>query len=291
MREDIAGSPSHEKKNQGIASYPLEALLPNSLFSSPAVSIRTIDLLSGVALLLPHHLESFTDSLVVTQDDKPVGMIGGIEVLDGVLKNPTSDFFDKTEVGKIMSKELVIVEAQTPLSELLKRWNSTRRAFAIVSNPYHGYSAISARKLLEIGAACKTSMNVSEIPKKNIATFSKKHTIGQVIELMFSNRTRKLVLENTRLFINDRIIVETISRQLNCLHDTSNFLEMKADIFKLEEGKVVSDELKISEACKIMYNMQSPYLMTGDQVISPWDIAMVLSSSNLVDYDWQKKTL
>src|SRR5690242_18296548 len=116
MREDIASRPPHEKKNLGIASYPLEALLRNSLFSSPAVSIRTIDLLSGVALLLPHHLESFTDSLVVTQDDKPVGMIGGIEVLDGVLKNPTYDFFDKTEVGKIMSKELVIVEAQTTLS-------------------------------------------------------------------------------------------------------------------------------------------------------------------------------
>ena len=64
-------------------NYSLEELLPNSLTSSPAVSVRTFDKVIGTASLLPHHLETFTDSLVVTRDDKPVGIIGSIEILEG----------------------------------------------------------------------------------------------------------------------------------------------------------------------------------------------------------------
>ena len=262
-----------------IGRYSLEELLPNTLTSSPAVSVRTIDRVSEIASLLPHNLETFTDSLVVTADDKPVGLIGAIEILDGVLNNPTSAFFDDITAGQIMNKDkLTILQPGTTLSGLLQLWSQTRRAFAIIPNQYHGYSVISARKLLEIGTSCKTNMVVSTIPKKNIVVFRKEDSVRFIISSMFENKTRKLILKDTSFFISDRIIIEKITRELNCLRNVDNFLEMKADIFRLDQAKKIPSNLKINEASKIMYNMQSPYLLIEDQVITPWDIAMILSS-------------
>ncbi|MBI5378300.1 MAG: CBS domain-containing protein, partial [Thaumarchaeota archaeon] len=186
----------------------LNDLLPDSLYKSPAVSIRLTDTVGEVATLLSHYLESFTDSLVVIKDERPIGVLGGIELLDGVLKNPTSDFFDNTSVGKMMNEKLTIITKQTKLSDLLKQWQETRRAFAIIPNQYSGYSAISARKILEIAIMYGNIMTVSEIPKKRIVTFNNSYTIRDVITSMFENKTRKLILEHTSSFINDRIIIE-----------------------------------------------------------------------------------
>lgn len=265
-----------------LSEHSLDDLLPNSLFKSPAVSIRFSDTAGESATLLSRYLESFTDSLVVTKDSKPIGVIGGIELLNGVLKNPTSDFFDNTTVEQIMNERITIVTKQTKLSDLLKQWQETRRAFAILPNPYYGYSAISARKVLEITNMHRTTMTVSDIPKKRIVTFNNNHTVKDIITSMFNNKTRKLVLEHTSSFLSDRIIIEKIARELNCLHGIKDFLSVKATVFKLENAKEVSKDLSIQEASKIMYEMLSPYLIVKDQVISPWDIVMSLESEKFM---------
>jgi len=260
----------------------LNDLLPDSLYKSPAVSIGLTDTVGDAATLLSHYLESFTDSLVVIKDEKPIGVIGGIEILDGVLKNPTSDFFDNISIGKIKDDKLTIITNQTRLSDLLKQWEETRRAFAIISNPYSGYSAISARKMLEIAITYGDVMTVSEIPKKRIITFNNNYTTKDIITSMFENKTRKLVLEHTSSFISDRIIIEKIVRDLNHLHNIKGFLDMKSSIFKLENAKTVSENSTIRDASKTMYGMLSPYLMVKDQAISPWDIIMSLKSEKFV---------
>ncbi|HSF27815.1 MAG TPA: CBS domain-containing protein [Nitrosopumilaceae archaeon] len=260
----------------------LSDLLPDSLYKSPAVSIRLTDTVGDAATLLSHYLESFTDSLVVTKNEKPVGVIGGIELLDGVLKNPTSDFFDKTSINKIMNEKLTIITNQTILADLLKQWQETRRAFAIISNPFSGYSAISARKMLEIAIMYGGAMAISEIPKKRAVTFNNDYTARDIITSMFENKTRKLILENTSSFISDRIIIEKIVKELNHLHNIKGFLDMKASIFKLENAKAISENSSIQDASKIMYEMLSPYLMANDQVISPWDVVMSLKSEKFV---------
>jgi predicted transcriptional regulator len=263
---------------QDLVSHTLEKLFSDSLFKSPAVGIRTTDTVGESATLLSHYLESFTDSLVVTKNSKPVGVIGGKELLDGVLKNPNSDFFDNTKVEQIMNEKITVVSNHTKLSELLKQWQETRRAFAIISNPYSGYSAISARKILEIANKYKTSMTVSEIPKKRVVTFNGNFTVKEIINSMFENKTRKLILQDTLEFVSDRIIIEKIVRELNYLRNVKDFLSMNSRIFKFENAKTISEDLNIQEASKMMYGMTSPYLIIKDQVISPWDIVLSLSS-------------
>lgn len=259
----------------------LEEVLPESIFSTPAVSIRIEDTLGEAATLLPHHLETLTDSLVATSNDLPVGIIGGIEVLEGVLKNQTPEFLDKTKIGDIMSKNLVIMNSKSKFSELVNQWQKTRRAFAIIPNQYKGYSVISARKILEVGTSFKINTTVSSIPTKKMITFHKNDTVRQIVQRMFDNKTRKLVLEGTSFYINDRIIIQKMVREFNCLRDGQDFLGMNSDIFSLEEAKNVPGILTITEACKIMQDMKSPYLRIGNKVISPWDMVLILNSEDL----------
>ena len=267
--------------NMFLADKTLEEVLPQSILSTPIVSISVNDTLGEAASLLPHHLETLTDSLVATSDDRPVGIVGGIEVLDSILKNQTAVFLDKIKIGDAMSKKIVIINPKDKFSELIKQWSQTRRAFAIMPNQYYGYSAISARKVLEVGTTFQVNTTISEIPRKKIITFHKEDTVRQIIQRMFDNNTRKIVLDGTCSFINDRIIIQKLVREFECLRNGQDFLVMSGDIFSLEQVKNISDDITITDACKIMQGMKSPCLMSQENIISPWDIALVLASANL----------
>jgi predicted transcriptional regulator len=261
-----------------LGDRPLESILPE-LASTPAVSIRAEDTLGEAATLLLHHLETFTDSLVVTSNDIPVGIVGGAEVLDCILKNHASGFLDKTKISDAMNKNLVIIYPRSKFSDLVNQWSQTRRAFAITPNKYHGYSAISARKILDIGTSHVINTNISAIPRKKIVTFHKDETIRQVIQRMFDNKTRKLVLDGTTDFINDRIIIQKMVREFDCLRDGRDFLQMDAGIFSTEKARIVPENTTVSTACSMMQEMKSPYLISNDIAISPWDMVLILGTA------------
>jgi predicted transcriptional regulator len=269
-----------------ISQHAMRDLLPDSLLSSPVVSVRTNDPVVEATRLLSHNLETFTDSLIVVQEDKPVGLVGGANVLEGLLQNPHAAFFEKTRIKEIMNKNLVIVDKDATLGELLSQWMRTNRAFAIMPNQYRGYSAISARKLLEIGMSCKTKLEIKDISKKKIFTFRKDQTVKEIISAMFKNNTRKLILEETSQFISDRIIIQKISQDLNCLDGVDDFLEMKCSEFRLDKAKEVSGKTLLEEASKMLYEMQSPYILHEEGVLTPWDIIKSLGSENLTEYVW-----
>lgn len=268
-----------------ISDLPLKELFSLSLFSTPAVSIRQENKMWIATGMLVHYLESFTDSLVVTdQEEKPVGVIGGAEIINNIFENPTSDFFDKKTVKEIFDKELIQVNSETKLKDLIEKWKITRRAFSIIPNQYYGYSAISSRKLLEIGAYCKTDIRVRDLPKKkNIATFNFDDTIGKIINMMLENKTRKILLEDSQSFISDRIIIQTIAQNLDYLRGIENFLDRKIEQpFQLPAATTVSEDLNFADLSKLMFGMMHPFVITKDhQVYSPWDICQTLLSKDI----------
>ncbi len=274
-----------------IGERNLQDLLPLSLESTPCVSIHRENKVWVAASMLIHYLESFTDSLVVTDDkSKPLGIVGGKEVLENILKNPSSAFFDDTVVEDIMDKNVDMISKEITLKDLLQRWTQTRRAFSILPNRFKGYSAISARKLLEIGANCATEMTVSELPKKKITTFTYNDTLKDIINSMFENKTRKLVFKNTSSFISDRIIIEYVVRELNYLRKIDYFLDLKfEEPFRLAEAKTITENMKIPEISKIMFGMLHPFTIYHDQVISPWDLCVALLDDKIEFPDLDKK--
>ena len=265
-----------------ITNKTLKELLPLSFNSTPAVSIRKENKVWIATGMLIHYLESFTDSLVVTEEDeKPIGVIGGKEIIENIFKNPSSDFFDNTTVKQITDTNLTILSDESNLGELFTTWKKTRRAFSIIPNHLGGYSAISGRKILEIGANCVTNLTISEFPRKEIQTFGKKDTIKDIMKLMLEKNTRKLLLKDTNYFISDRLLIQSIAQDYDFFRDVK-FLEHKfEESLRLGEAKRISKDLNLSEISKKMYAMMHPYVIYQDQVITPWDICMALQSDRI----------
>lgn len=261
-----------------VSNRSLGDLLQGSLTSTPCVNVRKNAKVKVVTGMLVQYLETFTDSVVVRDDVKPIGVIGGREIIQGVFKNPTVDFFEMKQVDEITDSRLNVVSPDVALKELISLWKSAGRAFALIDLEYDNYSVISVKKLLEIGINNNVDFHISEIPKKKIVTFDKDATFGDIMKLMLENRTRKILLEGTNQFINDRIIIEMIEK-LNYLLDTGNFLEIPASIVSLEEAKVVTDDLSLSDISKTMYDMSQPLIIHEEQVISPWDVCMYLGKN------------
>ena len=258
-----------------ISNLSLSELLQDSLTSTPCVNIRKNAKVRVATGMLVQYLESFTDSVVVRDDAKPMGVIGGREIIQGVYKNPSSDFFEMKQVDEIADKRLIVVTPDTTLKELILRWREVGRAFAVVGMGNEDYSVISVKKLLEIGINNTFEFHISEIPRKKMITFDKDATFGNIMKLMLENRTRKILLEGTNQFINDRIIIEAIEK-FNYLLGNDNFLDIPASVASLEDAKVVSEDLNLSEISKIMYGMSQPLIIHEERAISPWDICMAL---------------
>ena len=266
------------KSGLSVSDYPLNALLQNSLTSTPCVNVRKNAKIKVVTGMLVQYLETFTDSVVVRDNTKPIGVIGGREIIQGVLKTPTTDFFEMKQVDEITDSRLNVVSPDITLKELTSLWKSVGRAFALIGMGNDDYSVISVKKLLKIGINNDVDFHISELPKKKIVTFDKDATFGDIMKLMLENRTRKILLEGTNQFINDRIIIETIDK-MNYLLDIDNFLEIPASIAPLDEAKVVTYDLSLSDVSKAMYDMSHPLIIYENRVISPWDVCMYLGKN------------
>lgn len=266
------------ESNSKISLNSLNELLKSSLTSTPCVNVRKNAKVRVVAGMLVQYLETFTDSIVVRDGTKPLGVIGGREIIQGVYKNPSSDFFEMNQVESITDNRLSIVNSDTSLKDMISLWKEAGRAFAIINTNGDDYSVISARKLLEIGINSTSDFHISEFPKKKIVTYGKDASFGDVMKLMLQNKSRKIMQEGTNQFVNDRIIIETIEK-FDFLLGRDKFLDIPISVVTLEEAKVVSDDLSLSEISKIMYDMSQPLIIYKDRVISPWDICMVLEKN------------
>ena len=261
-----------------ISKRPLSELLQNSLTSTPCVNVRKDAKVRVVTGMLVQYLETFTDSVVVRDGTKPIGVIGGREIIQGVYKNPSSDFFEMKQVEDITDNRLNVITPDTNIKELVSLWKETGRGFAVINVGNDDYSVISVKKLLEIGINSNFEFHISEIPKKKIITFDKNATFGDIMKLMLENKCRKILFEGTNQFINDRIIIEAIEK-FDYLLGIDNFLDIPVSVVTLEDAKVVSDDLSIPDISKIMYDMSQPLVIHEDQVISPWDICMVIEKN------------
>jgi predicted transcriptional regulator len=267
-----------------IADCMLRDLLPLSLTSTPCISIQKQSRIEEAVNLLIPYLESMTDSLIVTGDkNEPIGIIGGREIIEGIYVTPSKNLFE-SNIEKIMSTNLTKVSGTTKIKDVVEDWKKTGRAFSIIPNAIGGYSAISARKLLEVGKISMTDMRISEMPQKKMTTFRMDATVGEIISLMLKYNTRKLLLENTNQFISDRIIIEKIATDLRYLQDTVDFLSLPIIGFGLEYAKVIPKDIMVNELSSIMSGMMHPYAVFRDQAISPWDICLALLSDRFQEY-------
>jgi len=273
-------------QNIPIAERTLGELLPERLTWSLCIHTDKGTEVWVITGMLVQYLESATDSIIVRDEkENPIGTIGGKEIMENLLKNPTSSLFYGTKVEDIMEPNPVTVSKDTKYKDLADIWKKRCRAYAIIANDWGFYSAISAQKILEIGKKCITELSIEDLPKKKLVTFKKGNTFGDVINSMFENNARKIFLEGTNKYLSDRLIIEAISEKMKYLTETDDFLNETVDIVELEEAKVISDNLKINEISSMMYDMAHPCIMYKDWLVTPLDICKVLLSPEITEYE------
>lgn len=273
-KESILFSTSVQGKD--LNQCTVEEILPHLLVNSSMATIESKEKVWVAASMLVRFLTSFTNNLVVMESGTPIGMLGSREVLQGLHNNPTHNFFSEHYVNEIMSKELYTTSPKTRVFDLLRKMSQHGRDFALVQTTEGEFSTISARRLLEVGILCDTRIRVSDVPSKKIITFQREDNIEFIIMAMLNNNTDILVLEHTPFFVTPQIIFEKIA-ELNYLDGVDNFLDSKVSTLRMKSGLVISDTTTVPEMCKIMLSMRHTFVMTQNNVLTPWDIISTLA--------------
>lgn len=273
-KESILFSPSTLGKD--LNHCTIEEILPHLLVYSSMATIEGKEKVWVATSMLVRFLATHTNNLVVMESDTPVGMIGSKEVLQGLYSNPTHDFFAEKSVHDVMSSDIERASPKMRVYDLLKKMNDNGRDFALVQTTDGEFSTISARRLLEVGILCDTRIKVSDMPSKKVVTFQKEDSIGFLIGEMLRNNTDVVILEHTPLFVTPQTIFEKIS-ELNYLDEIDDFLDSKVSTLNLKTGRIISDNITVPEMCKIMLGMKNAFVMTQNNVLTPWDLITALA--------------
>ena len=269
--------------SSNVSELTLEELLPNTLTNTVCVNINQEREVWVATLMCSEYLESMVDSIIIRDEKfRPIGIVGGYDILNHLRKNPKRDSQYQTKVKEMMLKNPLQVEKTTKFKDLMKSWMESRRAFAIIANEFGDCSAVSARKMISVGTKCKADISISSMPKKKIVTFKQDDSLGKILDLMFENKTRKLLLENSNQFISDRLILGEISKILKFQTDVEYFLDIPINQFKFEDVTTIGEDIKFNRLCSIMENMDHPYVTYKDTVISPWDVCLVLMREDAI---------
>ena len=271
-----------KEKKTIVSELALEELFPQTLTETVCVNIDKDREVWVATLMCAQYLESVVDSVIVRDDDfKPIGIVGGYDLLDHLRKNPALDFQYRTKVEEIMFKDLPQVDKKIKLIDLVEIWKKSHRAFAVILNEFGDCSSVSARKMITIGARYKSNIFVSSMEKKKIVTFGLDDSMEKILDLMYENKTRKLILENSTRYISDRLILGEISNSLRDQANIDYFLDIPASKLKLEDVKVITEDVNFQKLCSMMEKMDHPYVLYNETVVSPWDVCLTLLSEDL----------
>jgi CBS domain-containing protein len=268
------------KNGQRISELTLQEIFQDALTDTPCVYIDKEKEVAAATDTCAQYLESEVDAIVVLgAQKKPVGIVGGYDLLDNLRKYPTREFQYMTKVEEIFFKGLPQVERESILRDLIEKWKNSRRAFAVIPNTSGDYSVISARKMLEVGKKYEMGISLSSMPRKKIVTFRKDDSLGKILDLMYENKTRKLLLEDSNQFVSDRLILGEISRILRFHEDIEYFLDIAAKELKLDYVRKIDEDLDLGRLCSVMDKMAHPYVVYKDTVVTPWDVTLALSDA------------
>jgi predicted transcriptional regulator len=272
---------NEKKDGQRISELTLQEIFQDTLTDTPCVYIDKGKEVSVATDMCAQYLESEVDSIVVLDArKKPAGIVGGYDLLDNLRRYPTREFQYMTKVEEIMFKGLPQIDRESRLKNLIEKWNNSRRAFAVIPHTSgDDYSVISARKMLEVCRRYKTGVSLSSMPKKKIVTFRKDDPLGKILDLMYENKTRKVLLEGSNQFVSDRLILSEISRILRFREDVEYFLDIPAKELKLDYVRKIDEDLDLGRLCSMIDKMAHPYIVYKDTVVTPWDVTLVLSES------------
>ena len=251
-------------------------LLPQSVKSSPISSLSGEDNL-WIATSMLNRVSENTDSIVIIENEYPSGVISFRDILKGVLKNPTSDFFDKTLSREIMNRKFYLDSRNAKLTNILSQMKSADSIFSIIQNSKYDFTSISYREVLEIGSMCQFKDIQKLETNEKVITVNRDSSVNDTIKLLTKGKNELVQLEGESLVLDRQAVLQNIVTKLNFLENVEDFLELNTTIFQFQAPKLIPDNLAFPEICKLMLDMKYPYLITSKRIWTPLDVMEILS--------------
>jgi CBS domain-containing protein len=258
------------------------------VFRRPYLSVLPDTPFPQLATYLATGHQVLVDGLIVAEDRKLIGMIGGKEILEFLVSsaNSNNNDFMRITASDIMISDASAVNIDSSLDDLLRLFEERKFGFAPITSKGSLIGSIGIRDLLPLILEANLSTPIKEI-ESPVCRLGGDETLKNSIELMLKNRIRNLVFpgsdyphnRNADFIINDRKILEFIfsyeGKKIISGEDWPKPLDrIKINSLDMIPASYVSQSETVSKAAKLLSSIYTPALLSENNIITPWDIVM-----------------
>jgi CBS domain-containing protein len=237
------------------------------------------DSLLQVATFLAIGPQIYVDGLVVLDDNKAVGTIGGQHLIKHILCLQEKWLDEKA--SEVMTKVNSSVEAAAPLMTVLNIFSKTRFAFCPITVNSKVAASLSLRDILKVVEGSKLNVAANKLSSP-LTYISKDASIGNALEMMLEKGIRNLALmqgnsQEITSIVNDRKILEFLvshdGRRMLELGSFEDLFKVKISVLDMTAAKIIAPDLPANVAAKL-FDINAPCLLLDDSILTPWDVIM-----------------
>ena len=259
-----------------LLDQTISASVPH-IFRRPLLHVAGTDPLLTVATLLALGPKIYVDGLVVLEDHKTVGLIGGRHAIEYILYHQRD--WMKGTASNIMIKSFSTLDSDRRLVDALDLFVKSEFAFVPITVDQKVVTTLSVRDALRVVVDSKLETPIREISSQAITT-SIKSSIGNTLETMLEENVRSLIVhgENGISVVNDRMILEYLlshdGRQVTS-EGLRGLYGVEIGALKPEQAENIDAKTPASLAADRLLNSHAPCLyMEGEAIVTPWDIVI-----------------
>ena len=255
------------------------------VFRRPYVSVSPDTSLLELGTYLATGHQIYVDGLIVAQGKKLAGRIGGQHILDCLLKTAYHDW-STVKASELMEESDSSLELDSSLDDLLELFAGSKFALAPIADKGELIGSIGIRDLLPLVFESRFPAKVTDIGSTQIL-LEGNETLRTAIDTMLKKRIRNLVLFNNvknvdtkkDYIINDRKILEFIfsyegKKVTAGVIESDTFSNIRIDSLDVISTFYVPQTETISNVANMLRDINTPAILSEDQIITPWDAVM-----------------
>jgi CBS domain-containing protein len=284
INENVNNSRYSDRDIPITKSVTISSVLSH-VFRRPYVSVSPDTPLLELGTYLATGHQIYVDGLIVARGKKLAGRIGGQHILDCLLKTAYDDW-STVRASELMEESDSSLELDSSLNDLLELFAGSKFALAPIADKGELIGSIGIRDLLPLVFESRLPAQVTAIGSTQIL-LEGDETLRTVIDTMLKKRIRNLVLSGNvknsdtkkDYVINDRKILEFIfsyegKKIMAGAIESDAFSNIRVDSLDLIHVNYVPQTETVSRAANMLRDINTPAILSEDQIITPWDVVM-----------------
>ena len=183
-----------------------------------------------------------------------------------------------------MDRNVLSVEMTSSLATALKIFGETRFAFLPITDKGSLIASLGIRDILPLIVNTNVDMPARHTSSPTIYV-PKETDLNHTLNIMLTNGIRNVVIQddNNTYLLNDRKILEFLfspkAREIMTV-GKSEIGNLKVDDLDLIPISIISDDITISKAAKLLMDIRTPCVLFENSIVTPWDVVMKTIGKN-----------